>query len=95
MFKAVVPSRPEWGLWNQRFRPRQHELSRREPLSDAKSRFRAHPKVAGHRITLLNDVMTTGATVRGAEDAFRHAGAESVEICVPRENSSAFDCEVT
>ena len=85
MFKAVVPSRPEWGLWNQRFRPRQHEVSRREPLSDAKSRFRAHPKVAGHRITLLNNVMTTGATVRGAEDAFRHAGAESVEIwCLAR-----------
>ena len=72
-------------LRNPRFRPRQHELSCRERLSDAKSRFRAHPKVAGHRITLLDDVVTTGATVGGAADALRHAGARSIEIwCLTR-----------
>ena len=69
----------------QRFRPPQHELSRKERLPDAKSRFRAHPKVAGHHITLLDDVMTAGATVRGAADALRHAGARLVEIwCLAR-----------
>ncbi len=72
-------------LSNQRFRPPQHELSCKERLSDAKSRFRAHPKVAGHHITLLDDLMTTSATVRGAADALRHAWARLLEIwCLAR-----------
>ena len=72
-------------LRNLRYRPPQHELDRKKRLSGAQDRFRAHPKVAGHHITLIDDVMTTGATVRGAASALRLAGARSVEVwCLAR-----------
>ena len=72
-------------LRNLRYRPPQHMLGRKKRLTDTKGRFRGHPKVAGHHITLVDDVMTTGATVRGAASALRHAGARSVEVwCLAR-----------
>ena len=72
-------------LRNRRYRPPQHALSRKKRLMAAEDRFRAHPKVAGHPITLVDDVMTTGATVRGAANALRRAGARSVEVwCLAR-----------
>ena len=72
-------------LRNRRYRPPQHELGRKKRLMAAEDRFRAHAKVAGHHITLVDDVMTTGATVRGAANALRRAGARSVDVwCLAR-----------
>ena len=72
-------------LGNRRYRPPQHELGRKQRLMAVEDRFRAHPKVAGRHITLVDDVMTTGATVRGAANALRRAGARSVEVwCLAR-----------
>ena len=72
-------------LGNRRYRPPQHELGRKKRLMAVEDRFKAHPKVAGHHITLVDDVMTTGATVRGAANALRRAGARSVEVwCLAR-----------
>ena len=72
-------------LRNRRYRPPQHELGRRKRLIAVEDRFRAHPKVAGHHITLVDDVMTTGATVRGAANTLMRAGARSVDVwCLAR-----------
>jgi ComF family protein len=72
-------------LRNRRYRPPQHELGRRKRLMAAEDRFKAHPKVAGHHVTLVDDVMTTGATVRGAANTLMRAGSRSVEVwCLAR-----------
>lgn len=72
-------------LRNLRYRPPQHGLDRKKRLTGAQGRFRAHPKVAGHHITLIDDVITTGATVTGAASALRLAGARSVDVwCLAR-----------
>ena len=72
-------------LRNLRYRPPQHGLDRKKRLTGAQGRFRAHPKLAGHHITLIDDVITTGATVTGAASALRLAGARSVDVwCLAR-----------
>lgn len=40
--------------------------------------FRAHPGVAGRRVLVVDDVVTTGATMRHAAEALRDAGAAEV-----------------
>lgn len=42
-------------------------------------RFRASPRVAGSSILLIDDVVTTGSTLRSADRAMRDAGARSVQ----------------
>ena len=72
-------------LKNLRYRPPQHELGRTKRLTDTLARFSAHPKVAGRHITLIDDVMTTGATVSGAANTLKRAGARSVDVwCLAR-----------
>ena len=41
--------------------------------------FRASPSVAGRRVLVIDDVVTTGSTLRSAESALRHAGAVWVQ----------------
>lgn len=61
----------------------QHQLGRRARLERADSAFAVAPAaaLAGAGVLLIDDVMTTGATLRGAASALRAAGVASVLAC--------------
>ena len=66
-------------------RPRQVGLGRRQRLrlaGDGTMRARFGTRVAGRRVLLIDDVLTTGATARAATSALKAAGALAVEILV-------------
>ncbi len=59
----------------------QHSLSPRERAENLQSAFAAGrdlPKVNGKRIILLDDIITTGATMRGCAEILRSGGAAAV-----------------
>jgi ComF family protein len=64
----------------------QHEIGRKERLNNLHGAFAVHPKtlyaVRGQRITLVDDIMTTGATLHAAAVALRQAGAQHVQAWV-------------
>ena len=69
-------------LWRTRLDPPQSSLDRKTRLSGPKGAFAAHPVVAGREIVLVDDIMTTGATLREATRVLLKAGAASVRIAV-------------
>jgi len=72
-------------LKNRHYRPAQHRLNKKNRLADTQDRFTAHPAIAGHKVVLIDDVMTTGATARAAARACAQAGAHSVAVwCLAR-----------
>ncbi len=58
----------------------QSALPRRERRSNVRKAFIADRCVAGLRVALLDDVLTTGSTADAAADALLRAGARDVEI---------------
>jgi len=58
----------------------QSELSYKERLSNVKGAFEAEEMVKGKRILLLDDVMTTGATLHEATFALKKKGAKEVHL---------------
>jgi len=70
------------GLRRTRDTPAQAALPWKERGRNVRNAFAALPVVAGRRIAIVDDVMTTGATLVAATRAARRAGALSVEAFV-------------
>lgn len=64
----------------------QHQLDRAERLANLRAAFAVHPASApallGKSVLLVDDVMTTGATLATAARTLLHAGAASVSAVV-------------
>lgn len=79
---ALVPDL----LLRRRATPSQGRLSRTERMRNVAGAFTVHPRRAealrGRRLLLIDDVMTTGATVAACARAALKAGAASVDVVV-------------
>jgi predicted amidophosphoribosyltransferase len=62
--------------------PAQAGLRWRERARNVRGAFVAHPSVAGRTVAIVDDVMTTGASLAAAATAARRAGAAHVEAWV-------------
>lgn len=87
--RALQPDSPP-GLANALVRlgdaPDQHSLPREQRLRNLRGAFAAHPdhvaRLLGRKVLLVDDVSTTGATLRSAAFALRQAGAAQVQALV-------------
>lgn len=85
--RALSPSRTRADvLLRTRHTAAQTSLDRHERLANVKGAFAVEPSLAGglrgRRVVLVDDVMTSGASVFSAAAALRHAGAEQVAAVV-------------
>lgn len=71
-----VPLRPL--LEKTKETKRQHTLGRAERLTNAKDVYRAKPETAGKTVLLVDDIVTTGATLCQCAEALYEAGAARV-----------------
>jgi ComF family protein len=72
-------------LRNSQKRQSHHQLSRALRWANSEGRFVGDDRIQGHDVILIDDVMTTGATVSSAAHACHLAGARSVYIwCLAR-----------
>ncbi len=55
-------------------------LGREERRANVKGAFLSHPVVLGEDLLLVDDVVTTGSTVRACAEALMQAGARSVQV---------------
>jgi len=69
-------------LRRKRYTKSQAGLDERERRGNLKGSFsvRCPGQIAGSRILLVDDVYTTGATLRAAAEALKHAGASRVSV---------------
>ncbi len=83
--QPTPPALPQ-GLQRTPDAPVLHHLGRRERLAQAQGLFRVPPatgsQVRGRRVLVIDDVMTTGATLRAATHALLDAGAAAVDALV-------------
>lgn len=70
---------PAWELLSQVQETRaQHQLSRRERADNVRDAYRAAPGALGKNLLLVDDIVTTGATLRSCALALYQAGAKGV-----------------
>ena len=70
---------PCWDLLEQvRETATQHELSRAERADNVRGAYRARPAARGKDLLLVDDIVTTGATLRACALALYEAGARQV-----------------
>ena len=62
--------------------PSQRTLKRAGRMANLKDAFLSRPEARGKHILLIDDVMTTGSTLRTAADTLLNAGAASVSVAV-------------
>ena len=62
------------------FRPLQHRLGRLARRDNANNRFGTRRTLVGQRVMLVDDVMTTGATLSAASERLLEAGVDHVEV---------------
>lgn len=74
-----APVRPL--LRRRRATHKQHRLGVRARTANVAEAFHANRRCAGQHLLLLDDVMTTGATMTAATRALLTAGAASVHLC--------------
>jgi ComF family protein len=60
----------------------QSRLARNERAANVRDAFRASPRVASRRILLVDDVITTGETIRACARALADAGAKRIAAAV-------------
>ena len=70
------------GVERVRATPPQTELPRKQRAKNVRNAFAANGDVAGLRLAIVDDVMTSGATVEALARCLRKAGAKSVEVWV-------------
>ena len=68
------------GLRRTRDTPAQATLPWKERAGNVRGAFAADPTLAGQRIAIVDDVMTTGSTLSSAAQAALRAGARAVEV---------------
>lgn len=56
----------------------QHELDRAARLENARGAYRARPEAAGKALLLVDDIVTTGATLAACAQALYDAGAREI-----------------
>ena len=79
-----LPLRENW-LFRVRATKPQSTQSRKERLAAMEGAFEACDEVAGLRILLVDDVLTTGATAQSLARLLRQAGARQVDVyCLAR-----------
>ena len=76
-----IPIRPRWLRCTRRTAP-QKTLQLTARRINVQGAFRASLSVSGRHVLLVDDVMTTGATVEEAARALRRAGAARVTVAV-------------
>jgi ComF family protein len=74
-----VPLRPRW-LARVRDTPAQSDLTAAERRANVRRAFAASPAVRGAHVVVVDDVLTTGATVSECARALRAAGAAAVGV---------------
>jgi len=78
--RAVGGEFAPWALERWRATPRQSELSARARADNVVGAFVAQPAAAGRHAILLDDVITTGATLEACRGALYAAGVVHVSV---------------
>jgi ComF family protein len=92
--RALSPRKTDGALLLRvRHTPAQSALDRKERLDNVRGAFAADPlrahRLRGRRVVLVDDVMTSGASVFGAAETLRQAGAACVTALVLARTSEA------
>jgi ComF family protein len=77
--RLEVPTRPRWLARTRSTRP-QSDLSAAERRANVRGAFRASGKVGGRHVLVVDDILTTGATLEACARALRDAGARRVGV---------------